>query len=50
MTISTILGVLVLGIAILTIGFFAKKRWIQLISIVPLVIAGWQFLRLFMMS
>ncbi|WP_197277496.1 hypothetical protein [Bacillus sp. FJAT-27245] len=50
MTAFTILGVFILGLAILIIGFIAKKRWIKLLAIIPLVVSGWQFIRLFLMS
>ncbi|WP_192894787.1 hypothetical protein [Neobacillus notoginsengisoli] len=50
MTTLTIFGVLILGLAILTIGFIAKKRWLKFLSIIPLAVSGWQILRLFLMS
>ncbi|WP_316568830.1 hypothetical protein [Neobacillus sp. YIM B06451] len=50
MTTLTILGVFILGLVILAIGFIVKKRWLIWLSIIPLVVSGWQFLRLFLMS
>ncbi|WP_409276123.1 hypothetical protein V1499_11045 [Neobacillus sp. SCS-31] len=50
MTTLTILGVFILGLVILAFGFIAKKRWLKLLSIIPLAVSGWQFLRLFLMS
>lgn len=47
MTFSTIIGVLILGLVILVVGFIAKKRWIKIVSIIPLAVAGWQIAYLF---
>ncbi|WP_019413431.1 hypothetical protein [Paenisporosarcina sp. TG20] len=50
MTFSTIIGVLILGLVILVVGFIAKKRWIKIVSIIPLSVAGWQLVSLFAMG
>jgi hypothetical protein len=46
----TMLGigvVLIIGILMLVAGFVAKKRWLMLLSIVPLVISIFQLVILF---
>ncbi|WP_181884411.1 hypothetical protein [Neobacillus piezotolerans] len=50
MTTLTILVVFIVGLAVLAVGLIAKKRWLTLLSIIPLVVSGWQFLRLFLMG
>ncbi|MGM0900608.1 MAG: hypothetical protein ACQEXB_05800 [Bacillota bacterium] len=49
MTFLTIIGVLILGLVMLVVGFITKKRWIKLISI-PLAAAVWQLASLFAMG
>ncbi|GEM_PF-2499492 len=38
----TIMAVLILGIVFFSIGFITKKKWIKLLSIIPLAISLWQ--------
>ncbi|MDF2946543.1 MAG: hypothetical protein K0S51_1222 [Bacillales bacterium] len=47
---STIIMVLLLGIIVLLIGFVTKKRWLKLLSIIPLVISAWHLSILFLMG
>ncbi len=44
MTFLSMIGVLILGIVILVIGFATKKLWLKIISIVPLVISSVQII------
>ncbi|MFA9559501.1 hypothetical protein ACERII_19510 [Evansella sp. AB-rgal1] len=50
MTFLTIIGVLILGLVMLIVGFIAKKRWIKLVSIIPLAVAGWHIVRMLAMG
>ncbi|WP_214744267.1 hypothetical protein [Exiguobacterium sp. s189] len=50
MTMFTILGVLVLGLLLLGIGAVMKKRWLSLLSIVPIAIAVGQLAFLFLIG
>ncbi|WP_337874195.1 hypothetical protein [Exiguobacterium sp.] len=47
MTMFTIFGVLVLGLLLLGIGAVMNKRWLSLLSIVPIAIAVGQLAFLF---
>jgi hypothetical protein len=50
MTFTTIIGVLILGMLMLVVGFIVKKRWIKLVSMILLAVAGWQLASLFAMG
>ncbi|GKU80037.1 hypothetical protein L3i20_v244340 [Paenibacillus sp. L3-i20] len=47
MSFLTIIAVLILGIVMFSIGFATKKKWIKLLSIIPLAISLWQIAILF---
>jgi hypothetical protein len=47
MSFLTIIAVLIIGIVMLSIGFVIKKKWIILLSIIPLAISLWQIAILF---
>ncbi|MBS4176888.1 hypothetical protein [Lederbergia citrea] len=50
MTFSTIIVMLIVGIAMLSIGFATKKRWLKFLSIIPLAVSIWQIAILFLMG
>ncbi|MUV38953.1 hypothetical protein JNUCC1_02825 [Lentibacillus sp. JNUCC-1] len=47
MTFIALTGVLLLGIILLAAGFFTKKSWLKLVSLIPLAISHWQIVILF---
>lgn len=50
MTFLTTVVVLLIGLLMLLIGFTTKKRWIKLLSIIPLAVSMWQLASLFLMG
>jgi hypothetical protein len=50
MTFLSIIGVLILGLVVLVIGFVTKKLWLKLVSIIPLAISLVQIFILLVMG
>lgn len=50
MTFTTIIVVLVIGLTTLLIGLFMKKRWVTILSLIPLGLSFWNFMVLFTMG
>ncbi|MGA9467446.1 MAG: hypothetical protein WBV10_07445 [Exiguobacterium marinum] len=50
MTMFTIFGVLVFGLVLLGIGVVMKKRWLSILSMVPIAIAVGQLAFLFLIG
>ncbi len=49
MTLLFIIGLLLLGLITLIIGFITKIKWVKIVSIIPLGISGWQLLTMFLL-
>ncbi|WP_406945424.1 hypothetical protein ACJA3J_02495 [Halobacillus sp. SY10] len=45
MTFVNLLIVILVGLAILAIGYILKKKWIKLLSIIPFAFAVWEVTR-----
>jgi hypothetical protein len=50
MTFLTIIVVLIIGLAMLLIGFATEKRWLKILSILPLALSIWQLVSLILMD
>ena len=50
MTIFQIAALLIIGIIILCVGIKKKKKWIMIISAIPLLVVLWQIILLVGMS
>lgn len=50
MTVMTMIIVLAIGLITLLIGLFTKKRWMTILSLIPLGLSLWNFMALFSMG
>lgn len=50
MTFMTMFVVLIIGLLTLLIGLFMKKRWVNILSLIPLGLSLWNFMTLFFMG
>ncbi len=50
MTVMTIIIVLAIGLITLMIGLFTKKRWVTILSLIPLGLSLWNLMTLFSMG
>ncbi|WP_198530535.1 hypothetical protein [Bacillus sp. LL01] len=46
MSFLTIVAVLIIGLVMLVIGYFTKKSWIKILSLIPIVISMIQIIQL----
>jgi len=50
MTFLALIVLFIIGLAVLLIGFIAKKNWLKLLSVIPLAMSRWHFSNLFLIG